>query len=217
MPRPRAWGEAGAEQAPWSRVSGVPGAVTCSRGASKTPAAPRSFLPTPTTFPPPPSGPPPAAAARSGAGATAFPGTEAPAPAREPRGTGFSLSPPLPSTRGWACREGPRPFLARAASPLRAREPHPCPRSPVPGCIGISRDGGWGSPRQRGEKVGIWGWPNSQLLGLKGEQGRDQAEFFSAGQVLTRGGAGAGRTQEECPEYKLELGQEEAGGGCAGT
>lgn len=152
MPRPRAWGEAGAEQAPWSRVSGVPGAVTCSRGASKTPAALRSFLPTPTTFPPPPSGPPPAAAARSGAGATAFPGTEAPAPAREPRGTGFSLSPPLPSTRGWACREGPRPFLARAASPLRAREPHPCPRSP--GVLGSPQTEGG---EAQGSAVKKWG------------------------------------------------------------
>lgn len=97
MPRPRCLGEAGAEQAPWSRVSGVAAAVTCPPGTSKTPAAPHSLLPTATSRSPAAT----AARAQERPRSATSPGAEAPA-AGAPRGTGFRISPTPPSARGWA-------------------------------------------------------------------------------------------------------------------
>lgn len=170
-------GKAGAEQAPWSRVSGVAGVartVTCPRGTSKTPAAPRFLLPTATSRSPPAAT---AARAQERLRSAAFPGAEAPAAAGAPRGTGFSLFPPPPSERGWACREERASTRGALGAVLR---------SPVPGRFRGSGEGGVGKPKAaRLEKWGFEG-QNRQFLGMNGERGRDLEEFFGVGQILTR-------------------------------
>lgn len=94
------------EQAILSRVSGVSGTVTCSRGASKTLAAPGP------SFPPPPPGPAPAATAsissRSDRTQPRPPGVQAPAAARASRGTHSRPRLPL--------REAHVPILGSGAS-----------------------------------------------------------------------------------------------------
>lgn len=66
------------------------------------------------------------------------------------------------------------------------------------------------------EKWGV-GVEEQAIVRRQGKGERDQTEFFGSGQLLTRGGAGAGRIQEECPESALGLDRELAGGGSAGT
>lgn len=170
MPRPPCLGEAGAEQAPWSRVSGVAAAVTCPPGTSKTPAAPHSLLPTATSRSPPAAT---AARAQERPRSATSPGAEAPA-AGAPRGTGFSISPTPPSARGWACREG--------RVPTGPRELHLGPRV----FSGLPRGRGREAESSSLEKWGF-GWREEwAIVRREGKAERDPAEFFGTGQVLTR-------------------------------
>lgn len=173
MPRPgfgRGGLGAGAlEQALWSRVSGVAGAVTCSRGTSKNPCGslpppPHCHLPGLFLQPPPP--------ARRSDSARPVPGSRDAASGRlTPR---YRLQ-PLPAA----------PFRAGVGlqgrvSPRGAPGAAPDPLSPGSG------EGGVGKPKVVELKKSGIGWRSRRMLGVEGKGRKDGAEFFPTGQVLTR-------------------------------
>lgn len=166
MPRP-GFGRGRCGPAPWSRVLGVAGTVTCSRGTSNLPPfppAPRCLLPTATSRSPPAAAAP---ALRSHRGLLSS--REARRPQR-PAHPEVRLQPrPLPPPRGGRTRA---PVLGRRLG---------------------SWGGGWGRPGRRSRHSRGLGGGAGARWARKGERGQDGAEFFRAGRVLTRVGKARGR------------------------